>query len=246
MKVKVKELVDFLNKVTINGAIDDILMVFEKDGLTINAKDIAATGAVRGLLKREGNFQSYQEMEVPIGDTSRLIVILKMIEGNAELLIENNVFRVVGQNGVSGHIIMVDKKFVKSAFPAEKWPDLGYDTGFVVDAKIFDNARKAVAELTKKNPKDESGKQILASCRDGSFSLTVGESANSDRIEIGGEKASYKDAVATYGAVLLEFSVVMKGDLMISFDNNYPMLVVSENEGGFVEWFVSPILPKEE
>ena len=73
------------------------------------------------LLFKEGNFQDYAEMQVPIKDTAKLIRLLKMIDGEAELLIKDDAFHIIGDN-FEGAIGMAKDEKLKCPIPAEKWP----------------------------------------------------------------------------------------------------------------------------
>jgi hypothetical protein len=119
MKVVTKNLVNFLTKATVDGLIFDALLNFGPDGLSVVALDESHTGGVNGLLKKDGNFVDYTEMQVPIRDTARLIKLLKMIDGVAELSVEGNVFRIIGDN-YEGEIIMAKKDRLKCPIPMEK------------------------------------------------------------------------------------------------------------------------------
>ena len=72
MKVKTENLIDFLGKATVGGVIIDALLDFGHDGLRIVAFDESHTGGVNGLMYKDGNFQDYAEMQVPIKDTQSL------------------------------------------------------------------------------------------------------------------------------------------------------------------------------
>jgi hypothetical protein len=242
MKVKTKALVSFLDSVTIGGMIEDALLRFTDKGLCITVRDISSTGAISGVFFKS-NFEDYKEgMEVAIEDTSRLMNLLKMIEGSAELVVESNSFRIIGEN-FEGVVTMKENQSLHCDVPQEKWDSLpisSYDEGFVIDAGIFDVARKAIGELTKKNS-DINSKHIIASVKDGLFTLQTGEDT--------GDKAFFKaqvdydqEAVADYGSTLLEFTEVMKGNIRVSFDDDRPILITSKNENSVVQWFVSPIL----
>ena len=68
-------------------------------------------------------------------------------------------------------------------------------------------ARKSIGELTKKNSSDMTTKHLIASVKDGSFTLQTGEDT--------GDKAFFKaqvdydqEAKADYGTTLLEFTEV--------------------------------------
>lgn len=243
MKVNTKALFSFLNSVTIGGMINDALLRFSNQGLCIIVRDAACTGAVSGVLFKS-NFEEYKEgMEVAIEDTSRLMNMLKMMSSEVELVVEGDAFRMIGEN-FEGVVTMTKRESLQCDEPQEKWDGLpisSYDKGFVVDTEIFDVARKSIGELTKKNSSDMTSKHLMASVKDGLFTITAGEET-SDKA-IAKVVVDYdKEAKADYGTTLIEFSEFMKGNIRVSFYDDRPMLITSKNENSIVKWFISPIL----
>jgi hypothetical protein len=183
-------------------------------------------------------------MEVAIDDTSRLMNMLKMIDGSAELEVEDNAFRMIGEN-FEGIIIMRDKESLNCDMPPEKWDNLAissYDEGFAIDAEIFDVARKSVGEFTKKDSSDITSKHLRASVKDGLLTIKVEDEAG-DAVIAKAVVDYDKNVSADYGSTMLEFVSVMKGNVTMSFKDDYPMLITSENGNSVVQWFVAPILP---
>ena len=166
MKVLVKELISFLSKATVDEIIRDALLDFGSDGLRIVAFDESHTGGVNGLLHKDDNFQDYAEMQVPIKDTAKLIRLLKMIDGEAELLIKDDAFHIIGDN-FEGTIGLAKEVKLKCPIPAEKWPRLGYERGFEIDGSILANVKKTAGNL--------ESKKITATVKDGLFTIQVGE-----------------------------------------------------------------------
>lgn len=242
MNVSAKALVSFLNSVTIGGVINDALLRFTDRGLCIIVRDSFSTGAVSGVLFKS-NFQDYTiGMEVAIDDTTRLMNLLKMIDNVVELRVEDNTFRMIGEL-FEAILTMKEKESLRCDVPQEKWDGLpisSYDEGFVIDSEIFNAARKSIGELTKKNS-DIKSKHLIASVKDGLFTLQIGEDTG-DKAIVKAQVDYDLEAKADYGSTLLEFTELMKGNIRISFDNDRPMLITSKNENSVIKWFVSPIL----
>jgi hypothetical protein len=206
MKVVTKNLANFLTKATVDGLIFDTLLDFGPEGLSIVALDESHTGGVNGLLKKEGNFVDYAEMQVPIKDTARLIKLLRMIDGEAELSVEGDVFRIIGEN-YEGEIIMAKKDRLKCPIPMEKWPNLGYDKSFEIDGSVLQNAKKTFGYLEVK--------EIVAGVKDGIFIIRIGNGIND--IGIIKSEVDYEDASAVYGSTLMDFVKAIKGTVKVAF-----------------------------
>ena len=232
MKVKTENLIDFLGKATVGGVIIDALLDFGHDGLRIVAFDESHTGGVNGLMYKDGNFQDYTEMQVPIKDTAKLIRLLKMNDGEAELLIKDDAFHIIGNN-FEGAIGMAKIENLKCPIPAEKWPRLGYERGFEIDGSILANAKKTAGNL--------GSNKITATVKDGLFTIQVGEgTANRG---IAKARVKYGDVAVVYGNILLDFAKVIKGKVRVAFKDDNPMVITSEDENSIVEWMIAPVLP---
>ncbi len=234
MKVLVKNFVEFLKFVTVDGEITDALLDFGPDGLRVVGVSTSRIGAANGLLFKEANFQDYTEMQVAIPDTKRLLSQLKIIgSGTAELSVTNNAFNVIGDE-FDCIFIMAARDVLKCKMD---WPNLGYKSSFCISSSIFDNARKAATNL---KPKD-----IVARVTDGVFYLQVGEGI-SDKGIAKADAAGFQDATSVYNSdVLLDFTKVVKGDVEIAFYNNYPLVMRIVNDFCRVEWMVSPVIEEE-
>lgn len=238
MKVLVKELINFLSKATVDGLIRDALLDFSPDGLRIVAFDESHTGGVNALLFKEGNFQDYMEMQVPLPDVKMVINQLKIIgDGTAELVVEGNAFRVIGESFDAVFIMAAKSTTLKCPIPADKWPKLGYTESFEIDGGMFDNVVRSVAnlKLTKKN--------IYAKVEDGLFTVQAGEST-SDK-GIAKATVEYGDVSATYSETLLDFAKVMKGgNVRVAFKDDMPMIVSAANDTMKIDWMLAPVLPE--
>jgi hypothetical protein len=235
MKVDAKNLVSFLTRTTVDGLIVDALLVFGPDGLRIVALDESHTGGVNGLLHKEGNFQDYAEMQVPIKDTARLIKLLRMIEGDAELVVEGNTFKIIGDN-FEGAINLAKKEDLKCKFSAEEWPKFGYHGSFEVDGSILENAKKVANNLGTE-------KMTVAAVKDGLFTIQIGEGTTDKGIAKA--KVEYENVSAVYSETLLDFAKVVKGTVRIAFKDDYPMTITSEDENSIIQWMVAPVLPEK-
>lgn len=234
MKVLVKELIGFLSKATVDGLILDALLDFGQDGLRIVAFDPSHTGGVNGLLYKDGNFQDYTEMQVPIKDTARLIKLLKMIGGEAELLVEGDAFHIIGDDFEST-IRMAQEAKLRCPIPAEKWPKLGYERSFEIDGSILATVKNTAGNL--------GSKKITATVKDGLLTIQVGEGVAD--MGITKAKVDYENVAAVYSDTLLDFAKVIKGKVRIAFKDDQPMVIISEDENSIVEWMIAPVLPSK-
>lgn len=240
MRVNVENLTKFLEKVSMNGMINDALLDFGPDGLRVTALDASSTGGVNGLLHREGSFTTdYEEMTVPILSTDRLLKFLKSMDGIVDITLEGNTFRAVGDNAEFS-IVVANPKYLKRSLPIDKWPTsekLGYDNGFELDSKIFENTRKGFAELVVRN--------VTATLKDGVFRLQVGVAGKGDCIVPKASVEADYEASAEYGPTLLEVTKVVKGIVKVAFKDNYPMMITQNDPISNIQWMASPVLDDE-
>ena len=234
MKINSKTLNDFLKKVTINGSITDGLLKFGADGLVLTVNDISKTGAATGLLKAT-NFSSYSPITIPIKNMSTLISVLNGMNGNVELSVNNNIFKVVSDSN-EFEMVIPEEQFLECNLA--ELPTLGHDGGFELDSTIFATVKKNTQILgtTKVG--------VWAEVKDGIFYIRTGEDGF-DKLT-SKSLVDYKNVKARYGYTLLEFISVMTGRVIVAFNDNYPILITSSTPDSIVKWMIAPILITEE
>jgi hypothetical protein len=242
MRVITKNMITFLNKVTVNGTmLSDILLVFGEDGMHVTGTNEAHTGAVHGVLFKDQNFIEYEEgLRIPLRDTSRLISMLKMVEGVAKLSLDNNTFKISSDN-FDGVIIMTAEKYLRCVTPKGTYPNLGYDRVLEIDGGIFKNVKKAVQELNKKGSGDLIGRIVRARISEGVFSIQVGDETT-DREVLKETVDDNRDVFADYGPMLLDLAQVISGPVTVCFAEDYPLEITSKEEGIHeIRWMVSNV-----
>jgi len=155
-----------------------------------------------------------------------------MIDGEAELLIKDDAFHIIGDN-FEGAIGMAKIENLKCPIPAEKRPRLGYARGFEIDGSILANVKKTAGNL--------GSKKITATVKDGLFTIQVGEGTSD--MGITKAKVEYGDVAAVYSQTMLDFAQAIKGKVRIAFKDDNPMVITSEDENSIVEWMLAPVLP---
>lgn len=234
-KINAKTLLDFIKKVSINGSITDGILKFGPEGLVVTLKDIMMTGATTGLLKIS-NFTEYHEMNVPIKNMSTLISILGTMNGTIELSRQGeNIFHI-SSSGIDADLIIPDEQFLECNL--EELPTLAHDGGFEVDSAIWTNVKKSTQIL------GTSKIGVIAEVKDRILYVRTGED-NFNKITIK-TSADYKDVIGKYGCTFLEFISVITGRVNISFNNDYPMLIVSKDTDSVIKWMVSPVSPVDQ
>jgi hypothetical protein len=233
MKINSKTLADFLKKVTINGSITDGLLKFGQEGLTLTVSDVSKIGAVTGLLKAT-NFINYSQMAVPVKNMSTLISVLNVMNGNVELSIDRNIFKISSDSN-EFDMVMPDEQFLECNLPV--LPTLDHDGGFELDATIFTTIKKNTQIL------NTSKMGVFAEVNNNVFTVRTGEEGF-DKLTAK-SVVDYKNTSARYGSTLLEFISVIGGRVTISFNDNYPMLITAATPDSTIKWMIAPIIDKE-
>jgi hypothetical protein len=214
----------------------DALLKFGPDGLTVTVKDISNTGFATGLLKTTAGFIDYKQMVAPVKNMTKLLTFLKSVTGTIELdVIDNNL--IIKSLDNDGRFKLAEEKFLEcnlNNFPIFEQ----HDAGFEVDTKILDSAKKNASNL--------GFKHIFAEVKGGEFYLTAGED-EFDQL-ISHTKVDYKEVARTmYASVMLEFIAVIDGKAIITFNEDYPLLITVSSIDSTFKWVVAPMSkPKED
>jgi len=230
MKINAKTLANFLGKVTINGSMQDALLKFGPEGLSISVKDVSNTGFSSGLLKMNAGFIDYNQMVAPVKNIPRLLSFLKSLSGNVEISLEGNNL-VLKSDSNDGRFKLSEEQYLECNL--EKFPTLSeHDAGFQVDTKVLNDAKKNATTL--------GFKFVSAKVEKGTLFLTAGED-EFDQLTAH-LPADYKDIKPTmYATILLEFIAVIDGAATISFNEDYPMLITVSNQDSMYRWLVAPM-----
>ena len=199
----------------------------------MTVKDISNCGAVTGLL-RKNVFLDYVPMNVPIGNIPRLLSVLNAMSGNVELSIKENAF-LINSDDNDAKIIMVDEKYIKCDL--ETLPTLAHDGGFEFDSNIFTTIKKNTTTLKS----EKTG--VIAEVKDNVFYVKTGEK-ESDELTTK-TKVDYKNVRTKYGITFLEFISVITGKVIVSFNEEYPILITSTEPDSTIKWMVSPLVTEE-
>lgn len=234
IKINSKTLSDFIKKVTINGNINDGILKFAQDGLTLTVADINKSGAVTGFLKAS-SFIECAQMNVPIRNMLSLINILGTMNGTIELNRNENVLHIASETN-DADIMMADEKYIICGL--NDMPSLAHDGGFDLDANIFNT----VLKNTKILGTTKIG--VYAEVKDDMFYIRTGE-GEFDKLTTK-TRCDYKNVSAKYGSTFLEFVSVMSGRISLAFNDNYPMLVTSVTPDCIIRWMISPVIDPED
>lgn len=235
LKINSRTLAEFVSKVTINGKITDGILKFGSEGLTLTVKDLTNNGASSGLLRRS-NFSEYEEMNVAIKNTSNLIKILNLMNGNIELSIRgSNVFHI-SSDTIESDIIIPDETYLECNLDA--LPMLAHDGGFDIESTVFEKVIKTTQIL------NTSKVGVIAEVKDHVLYILTGED-NFDKLVVKCP-ADYKDVKCRYGSIFLEFIPIIKGKVNISFNKDYPILITYKDSDSVIRWMISPIVPENE
>jgi len=231
MKIDSKILEKFIKKVCINGIISDCVMKFESDGLHITVKERQNGCANTGILKASC-FSEYTPMEVADKDTQLLLTFLRDMNGPVELSVSENRF-IMKSGKTDIKLTMPKVEFVDSNL--ESVPSLNHDACFIIGSDILLHSKKKFDQLKVPN--------VIIKVENNELSIIVGEE-NFNQIVIK-DTIEYKNAIGKFGSILMNIINILDGNINISFNNDYPMLITETTEDYIIKWLIAPMLEQE-
>jgi len=107
----------FLEKSTVEGFITDSKLVFGKDGLSVESKDMAGIIAVKSFLDKS-NFNSYNETEINVKNNKNFIQALSTFGKNViNIVKEDNMVKLLDENGGFDFVESEETTCLLDSFP---------------------------------------------------------------------------------------------------------------------------------
>jgi len=239
MKVKTKELQNFLNKALMSGAqtITEGVLDFEKDGLKINANDKLKTARTISWLNRSC-FVDYPEAgigKVCLNELTKANEILKRFGDLIELKKEGNLLSVSGD--VGGRKKSVDIELVSETFleTDAKEPTLDFDQTFNMSASAMSDIlsdvkvnKDAFLTLTTKD-------KFVEFTNTGKYKFTNNVIA-----------PTVKEGVSvSLGEPFMNAVNNLDGEIQLSIKSDYPIKIMEKTESSIITLIVAPRVEKE-
>ena len=232
MKIEASKLAKHIQKFSINGLMNTALLNFGDLGMTTKVQS-AMICMTDSLLEKKA-FQEYEAIsEVGIKNVSMLIKTLTRYSDNlVKICKEENFLKIIAESG-STNLTLCDKEFVDNNFDA-KMPE-GFDEGFKLNVDKLDSIKSA-AEMLSSNSVDLEVKNN---------SLTLNTKNENGDLITETCAVTYKDAKCSFGEYLLNLIKVIEGEVIVSFNTDYPIRISEKTSQGFVNYIVAPKIDNE-
>jgi len=230
MKIKTTKLYNFIQKITMNGSINMILLESGEDGIFIKSKSLDNAGVGFGTLNSSA-FDDYKSFgEIGLGDVGKLLRMLKTITSEkTDIQIQGNHFVINGADGDVWGLPIMEKAFVDNYL--EEIPKINFDDGVNIKSSIFKKS------LVNKSIVNSSF--INVQVKDNFLSINT----NNEQSEYGivKEECKYNDFKSVFGEVMDATISVLGNKVNMSCKDNYPIRFVEQTSDYSVSLVIAPI-----
>jgi len=234
MKIKTKNLVNFLRKIQLSGGelITECVLDFAEEGIKVSASNPSAMSKVFGLLKKS-SFMEYEAIgQVGVNELGNIIKVLDRFGEEITLKVEGNLL-TVSTTGKKVEIELMDVKFITFDnrepkleftdffnFPAEKLHEILNDIKLNEDAVITFKTEDKKLQISNTGKYKFSHEYMVPQCS-GGVTVKMG--------------APFVDAVAE-----------LDGTIEFSIKTDYPIKMIEKNEWSIITLIVAPRVSNEE
>jgi len=233
MKVKTKNLVEFLKKIKMEGTqqIDECLLDFQESGLKINVNSPSKMSRAMGWFKTKG-FEEYNSLgKVGVNDLNNFIKVLERFSEKISISKQGNLLTVKGKNK-KVEIELVSEDFLS----VDSEPTLEFDDKFNISSKkvkeIFKDVQMNKDVVLDINTKP---KQVIFS-NTGKYKFQ--NILDSDETK-GGVKVSF-------GEPLIECINNLTGNIEFNIKSDYPAKIMEKTDISSVTLIVAPRVDEKE
>lgn len=236
MKINSKVLEKFLDKVSLKGKINEIVLRFKEEGLVIYA-NTANIGAVSAILKKQ-SFESYEALgDVGIVDLNKFVKMLKTFNGLVEIKKEETKLHIYNNEGKTISYPLAEESFIDGAQSEEMGLFKKFDGGVSVDNEFL---RKGVT-----NAGIVGVNEVMVEVKDKKLNLVVENDNKVRMVEVA--DCDYKNIKSFYGEILFDVVNCLEGSInMAVLDNNAPIQLIEKKEDYIVKYLVAPIVKDDE
>jgi hypothetical protein len=230
MKIEIKKLTDFLEKITLSGEdeITEGTLYFEDTGVKFSANNGAKTIRACGWLKKEA-FTEYEAIGgVSSNQLNTIIKVLDRFSGEVTIKKEGNLLSI-NSKGKSVQIELASEGFITSDM---KEPPLTFTESFQVNSSVLDNIVKDV------NVNKDATIMIRTTEKKVEFSNT---GAYKFRTEVDAITVNGTAPVSVvFGNQLFNAIANLKGLLEVSVASDYPIKITEITPDSIVYVIVAP------
>lgn len=231
IKVQTGKFLEFINKMTLNGKINDVLLNFEEAGLRVWCKSIDSSTAVLGLLNKEV-FTEYEICSIGIIDVNLFLKVLKNCGDVLSLGVVDDKLQVVSGK-VNAKLCLGTTETINSVLPSN--PSISYENEARIKTDVFKQA--------KTNTEILGDETLRVEVKNNKLMINVGE----DKFNVltCEESFEYSNFVSEYREPLLCVINVLGGEVLLSAKTDYPIRLVEKDNEKSITYYTAPIIQND-
>ena len=222
--------VDFIRKSTLEGEISQLLLTQTDLGYNVNVVSENVITCFGTLLKK--NFTMFGKVgNITIKDVKKFIAMLKDFAGNVVIERKENKIIIYFEK-TEIEYVLCSEEFIETTLKEDV--DIEFDSGFKLNKDFLTNL------ISKANLLDVSSITLKVE-----NNILRGIVEETDKITIK-EEVNYKNCVSSFGRWLFKLSRFLEEKINVSFDENYPIKIVSKNTNFQLTYIIAPFVKTEE
>ena len=237
MKIKKEVLTDYINKVSLGGAIPTLNLDFGVDGITTRVMNTGTTAMVLGALKKEA-FTEYEALgELFIKDSTMLLNALKTFSDEITVERGTDVTLRLSTSDREVNIMLAEEKICPNLF-RDKRPDIKPTTFVVAD--------KSLLNLTLNDMKLLNVGSVTFTKVGKELTISIGNENEHDFIKNVLVCEEEGDAVVSVAAYFKEAVSSMSDEITLHLGTDMPVIIDDKTEFIETETFLSPLIKFED
>jgi hypothetical protein len=221
--------VDFVKKSTVNGEIPQLLLKQTEKGyeVSVMAENVISC---EGVIYKKNFIMFGSVGNITIKDTKKFISLLKDLQGNVTIEKKENKIIIHGDKTDIEYVLCSEEFIETTSEPIT----IDFDDGFKISKDFFISVSSKATLLDVSSVVLQVNNKILR-----------GIVEETDKYIIK-EEVPYKDCESGYGRWLFKLSQFLEDKINVSFDNNYPVRIMSKNTNFELSYYIAPFVKTEQ
>lgn len=222
--------VDFIKKSTLAGEFQQLLLKQTDKGYEVSVIVENVISCEGVLLKK--NFVMYGNVgNITIKNVKRFISLISDMKGN--ITIEKRNDRIlISSEKIDIEYILCSEEFIETTLPEPV--SIEFDDGFRINKDLLTSLDSKAKLLDVNSVSLKVNKKIF-----------VGSVEESDKFSVK-EEVAYKDCESKYGRWFFKLSAFLEDKVVMSFDTDYPVRIISKNTNFELKYVIAPFVKVEQ
>jgi len=232
MKISKQKITEFLNKVNMNGDLQEAIFNFAEKGLQISGKNAAGVTRVDGMLKSSA-FEEYNALgKIGVQELNNVVRIMTGFNKVVDIKVEGNLLSLK-EDSKKVDIELLDVKFIEEV---QALPELKFDEHIKIASKDINDFIKDAAINKEFFITLKTKEKVTMLTNDGKFKFTKTL-----------ETAEAKGGItAKFGSHFINAVVGLTSDITLSLKSDYPIKMVEITEESIINIVTAPVTGNED